>query len=105
MLTLDPIGVIHTPFKDRAQAPRQPRADSKTAEGTIVLRSGQNFEQALDDLAGFEYIWIVSWFHKNSNWKPKVRPPRGSKIKRGVFATRSPHRPNPIGLSLARLIS
>lgn len=103
-LALHPIGVIHTPFQDRAQAPRQPRAERETAEGKIVLNPGHNFEQALEDLAGFDYIWIVSWFHLNTNWKPKVLPPRGTKTKRGVFATRSPHRPNPIGLSLARLI-
>ena len=103
-LTLTPIGLIHTPYRDRAEAPRQPRAELKSAEGKIVLNAGQNFDQALDDLDGFEFIWIVSWFHKNENWKPKVLPPRGSKIKRGVFATRSPYRPNPIGLSLARLI-
>jgi tRNA-Thr(GGU) m(6)t(6)A37 methyltransferase TsaA len=103
-LTLHPIGIIRTPFLDRADAPRQPCAEVKSSEGTIVLNPGQNFDQALDDLDGFECIWIVSWFHKNKNWKPKVRPPRGSAIKRGVFATRSPHRPNPIGLSVARLI-
>ena len=102
-LTLSPIGIIRTPFRDRADAPRQPRAELKSGEGKILLNAGQNFEQALEDLDGFDFIWIVSWFHKNENWKPKVLPPRGSKIKRGVFATRSPYRPNPIGLSVARL--
>jgi tRNA-Thr(GGU) m(6)t(6)A37 methyltransferase TsaA len=63
-----------------------------------------NFEQALDDLGGFEYIWVLFWFHANKNWKPKVLPPHGERKKRGLFATRSPHRPNPIGLSLCRLI-
>jgi tRNA-Thr(GGU) m(6)t(6)A37 methyltransferase TsaA len=104
-LTLHPIGVIRTPFRDRADAPRQPRARRDPSEGIVVLRPGLNFEQALEDLDGFEFIWIVSWFHKNANWKTKVLPPRGSTVKRGVFATRSPYRPNPIGLSLARLIS
>lgn len=105
VLQVRPIGLIHTPFKKRADAPRQPRADGRSAEGKIVLNPGHNFEQALDDLDGFEYIWVISWFHQNQNWKPKVLPPRGSKKKRGVFATRSPYRPNPIGLSLACLIS
>ena len=103
--TLSPIGIIRTPFRDRADAPRQPRAELKSGEGKILLNAGQNFEQALEDLDGFDFIWIISWFHKNENWKPKVLPPRGSKIKRGVFATRSPYRPNPIGLSVARLSS
>ncbi len=103
-LTVTPIGIIRTPYRDRADAPRQPRAEVVTAEGTIHLNNGCNYEQALEDLEGFDCIWIVSWFHKNNAWKPKVLPPRGSEIKRGVFATRSPYRPNPIGLSLARLI-
>jgi tRNA-Thr(GGU) m(6)t(6)A37 methyltransferase TsaA len=65
-----------------------------------------NFEQALEDLAGFEKIWLIYWFHRNRTWKPKVLPPRSKDFKkRGVFATRSPHRPNPIGLSLVTLVS
>src|ERR1700709_1827461 len=96
-LTLSPIGIIRTPFRDRADAPRQPRAELKSGEGKILLNAGQNFEQALEDLDGFDFIWIVSWFHKNENWKPKVLPPRGSKIKRGVLATGSQHRPQPTG--------
>ena len=73
-------------------------------EGTITLLEGQNFEQALEDLAGMEKIWLLYWFDRNPNWKPKVLVPRGPKQKRGVFATRSPHRPNPIGLSLVDLV-
>jgi tRNA-Thr(GGU) m(6)t(6)A37 methyltransferase TsaA len=103
-LTLHPIGIIHTPFNDRYRAPRQPGAESETAEGRIVLYPGKNFEQALEDLFGFEKIWIIFWFHQNKTWKPKVLPPRGPRKRRGVFATRSPHRPNPIGLSLATLL-
>ena len=103
-LTLTPIGVIHTPYSDRYRAPRQPGLDEKDCQATIVLRPGCNFEQALDDLQGFEMIWILSWFHRNPNWKPKVLPPRGPRKKRGVFATRSPHRPNPLGLSAVRLL-
>jgi tRNA (adenine37-N6)-methyltransferase len=103
-LALTPIGHIRTPYVDRYRAPRQPGAGSAAAEGTIVLLPGKNFEQALEDLDGFERIWIVYWFHLNKTWKPKVLPPRGSKRRRGVFATRSPHRPNPIGLSLVRLL-
>ena len=103
-LIVHPIGIIHTPYTDRYRAPRQPGAEREAAEGRIVLFPGKNFEQALDDLSGFEKIWIVSWFHQNKTWKPKVLPPRGPRKRRGVFATRSPHRPNPIGLSLATLL-
>jgi tRNA (adenine37-N6)-methyltransferase len=103
LLTLHPIGVVRSSFRERAQAPRQPELNS--GEATIELASGHNFEQALEDLSGFDYIWVVSWFHLNKSWKPKILPPRGPRKKRGVFATRSPHRPNPIGLSAARLLS
>jgi tRNA-Thr(GGU) m(6)t(6)A37 methyltransferase TsaA len=98
-----PIGFISTPFKDRYDAPRQPGVDPPEI-GIITLNAGENFEQALEDLDGFEKIWLIYCFHRNQNWKPKVLPPRGTEIKRGVFATRSPHRPNPIGLSLVDLI-
>ena len=100
-LTLTPIGYISTPFKSKAEAPHQPEGG---AEGTITLLEGQNFEQALEDLAGMEKIWLLYWFDRNPNWKPKVLVPRGPRQKRGVFSTRSPHRPNPIGLSLVDLI-
>ncbi len=100
-LSITPIGSISTPFKSKAEAPHQPEGG---AEGTITLLEGQNFEQALEDLAGMEKIWLLYWFDRNPNWKPKVLVPRGPRQKRGVFATRSPHRPNPLGLSLVDLI-
>jgi tRNA-Thr(GGU) m(6)t(6)A37 methyltransferase TsaA len=103
-LTLAPIGYIRTPYADRYRAPRQPGTAAEGAGGEIVLEANMNFEQALDDLKGFDFIWVIYWFHRNSTWKPKVLPPRGERVKRGVFATRSPHRPNPIGLSLLRLV-
>lgn len=103
-LTLTPIGYIHTPYTDRYSAPRQPGVAREGMEGVIELIGGNNFEQALEDLAGFDRIWVIYWFHRNPGWKPKVLPPRGTDRKRGVFATRSPHRPNPLGLSLLRLL-
>ena len=96
--------MIRTPFHDKYSAPRQPGDEGIVAQGKVVLDPGHNFEQALDDLEGFEKIWLLYWFDRNTNWKPKVLPPRGSKTKRGVFATRAPHRPNLIGLSLVTLI-
>ncbi|MGE5314698.1 MAG: tRNA (N6-threonylcarbamoyladenosine(37)-N6)-methyltransferase TrmO [Acidobacteriota bacterium] len=109
MVTLEPIGVIRTPYREKYDAPRQPGAErpegAKPAKGVIKLQRGHNFEQALDDLSGFERIWVISWFDRNPDWKPKVLPPRGGRTKRGVFATRSPHRPNPIGISVCRLLS
>jgi tRNA-Thr(GGU) m(6)t(6)A37 methyltransferase TsaA len=100
-LSLTPIGLFSTVKKMRYQTPLQPGIDPTTA-GVITLEPGYNFEQALDGLLGFDRIWLLFWFHENSSWRPKVPPPRYSK-KVGVFATRSPHRPNPIGLSSVRL--
>lgn len=82
------------------QASRQP--DEKSLSGKIILKTGQNFEQALQDLSGCTHVWVIYQFHLNSNWKPLVQTPRANR-KIGVFATRSPYRPNQIGLSLVEL--
>lgn len=96
-----PIGVACTPFKDRASAPRQPTAAIGVA-GTIVLDPDPRYLHALSDLETFSRIWVLFWFHLNVGWKPMVRPPR-SATRRGLFSTRSPYRPNSIGMSALRL--
>jgi tRNA-Thr(GGU) m(6)t(6)A37 methyltransferase TsaA len=101
-LSLEPIGFLRSALETKVEAPRQPRA----AEGTtarIELLPGRNFEHALEDLARWERIWVIFWFHLNSGWRPKVLPPRSTTGRKGVFATRSPHRPNPLGMSVVRL--
>ena len=103
-LTLTPIGYLHCEQRYRYEAPRQGVLADETL-GLIRLQPHCNYEQALDDLLGFDRIWLLYHFHHNTTWKPKVRPPRiNSKRKIGVFATRSPHRPNPIGLSCVELV-
>ncbi len=86
----------------RQQSPRQGALTEQ--HGVIELFPGHNFEAAAADLEGAEYIWVVYVFDRNSNWRPKVLPPLGDR-RIGVFATRSPHRPNPIGLSAVRLLA
>ena len=100
-LTLTPIGVVHSPFTEKMQAPRQPNTP-QAADGTVELFSGRDFEHALEDLTTFRYIWLIFWFDQSEGWRPKVLPPRSEK-RRGLFATRSPHRPNPLGMSLVEL--
>ena len=96
------IGVLRSGGGEyRQQSPRQGALAENT--GVIELYPGRNFETAAADLAGAERIWVLYAFDRNSNWKPKVLPPVGSR-RIGVFATRSPHRPNPLGLSAVRLI-
>jgi tRNA-Thr(GGU) m(6)t(6)A37 methyltransferase TsaA len=101
-LTLDPIGFLRGPLATKVQAARQPRA-AAGAQARIELLPGRNFEHALEDLAHWELIWVIFWFHLNTGWRPKVLPPRSTTGRKGVFATRSPHRPNPIGMSVVRL--
>ena len=101
-LTLEPIGYVRTALQFKDEAPRQPRA-SAGAPGRIELLSGRNYEHALLDIEGWDHIWVLFWFHHNAGWRPKVLPPRSTSGRKGVFATRSPHRPNPIGLSAVRL--
>lgn len=104
------IGVIRSPYHERFGTPRQPTVTTQVIGDTamdaeIHLHAGFQFETALHGLADFEYIWVIAWLHLNSGWKPTVIPPRGPKTPRGVFATRAPHRPNPIALSALRLMS
>jgi tRNA-Thr(GGU) m(6)t(6)A37 methyltransferase TsaA len=102
-LTLEPIGYVRTGPATRVEAARQPRA-GRGAAGRIELSPGCNFEHALADLDAWDYIWVLFWFDRNAAWRPKVLPPRSRTGRKGVFATRSPHRPNPLGLSAVRLV-
>jgi tRNA-Thr(GGU) m(6)t(6)A37 methyltransferase TsaA len=103
VISLKPIGVFRCDSHHPYEARRQASVDTSNSLGVIHLNAGHDFEQALRDLEGFERIWIVYQFHHNADWKPMVMPPRGPRTKRGVFATRAPYRPNPIGLSCVRL--
>jgi tRNA-Thr(GGU) m(6)t(6)A37 methyltransferase TsaA len=102
LLTLQPIGHLRTTFATKVEAPRQPAAATGTP-GIIELLPGMNLEHAIEDLAGWERIWVIFWFDRNAGWRPKVLPPRSTDGRKGVLATRSPHRPNPLGLSALRL--
>jgi tRNA-Thr(GGU) m(6)t(6)A37 methyltransferase TsaA len=101
-LILEPIGVVWTAAATRLEAARQPAA-SGDAPGRIELLPDRNLEHAVEDLEGWDYVWVIFWFHLNTGWRPKVLPPRGPRRRRGVLSTRSPHRPNPLGLSAVRL--
>jgi tRNA (adenine37-N6)-methyltransferase len=96
---VSPIGWVHSPFVEKVRAPRQ-SVTSVGAAGRIEVLP--RYEHALADLDGFERLWVLFWFDRARHAPSKVLPPR-SAVKRGVFATRSPHRPNPIGLSAVRL--
>lgn len=99
-LLLKPIGVIASPFKVHAGTPRQPLTGN-VQDGEIHLRRG--LQNALKDLKGFSHLWVLGWFNYSRGWNSQMIPPRDV-IKRGVFATRAPHRPNPLSLSLFQLL-
>ena len=101
-MNLQPIGIVRTAFAAKDEAPRQ--AVVGDAQAVIELFRGRNLEHAVEDLAGWERIWVIYWFHRNPGWRPKVLPPRSTTGRKGVLATRSPHRPNPLGLSAVRLL-
>jgi len=103
VISLNPIAYFHSTFHEKADAPRQ-GALSTDNIGVIRFLPKNNFEAALEDLEGMEKIWVLFWMDRVSRWKVKVQPPRDVS-KKGVFATRSPHRPNPIGLSCVTLVS
>lgn len=99
-ITLVPIGVIHSPHRSAAGTPIQP-AYAEQCEGQVVVDEG--FEAALGDLDGFDRVWLIYWLDRAGPYKPHVVPYRDTR-EHGLFATRSPCRPNPIGLSVVRLL-
>ena len=101
-ILLRPIGTLHSELKQRYETPRQ-GVLAKENNAVVHLIPKNNFEQAVKDLEGFDRIWIIYQFHLNKNWKPLVSPPRHTRKKVGVFATRAPYRPNQIGLSCVKL--
>ena len=108
-VSLYPIGVRHSPYKERHGTPRQSNLGTAPSDYQPVIASIELFadivpKKALKDMEGFEHIWVISWLHLNKHWNPTVIPPRGPRIRRGTLATRAPHRPNPIGLSALKLI-
>ena len=102
ILSCEPIGIFHCQAGYPQDAPRQAVLGGDNA-GTVRLLSGHNFEQAVRDLDGFSRIWLIFWFNRNRHWKPLAKPPRGTR-KVGLFACRSPYRPNPIGISCVELV-
>lgn len=105
-ITLSPIGYLATPFRDRFGIPRQPRL-APHARGQLRLLRPYDREEAVRGLAAFSHVWLsVIFHHCRGDWHPTVRPPRlGGNQRVGVFASRSPFRPNPLGLSLVELLS
>ena len=104
-LLLQTIAHIHTPFPEKFGIPRQSGL-VPSLQGEIVFTPNLRYPEAVRGLEGFSHIWLIWGFSANPDrsWSPTVRPPRlGGNMRMGVFASRSPVRPNPIGLSCVRL--
>ncbi len=100
------IARIRSPFPEKFGIPRQSGLVQE-AEARIVFEKPFRIADAVRGLEGFSHIWLLWQFSENlrDTWSPTVRPPRlGGNARMGVFATRSPFRPNPIGLSCVRLL-
>ncbi len=102
--TLVPIAVIRTDFPGKFGIPRQ-AGIIEDLEGKIVFEKAFSDREALRGIDDFSHIWLIWGFSENEGWSPTVRPPRlGGNTRKGVFATRSPFRPNGLGLSCVRLL-
>lgn len=104
-ITIQPIGIIHSCFTEKFGIPRQPGMVA-AATARLQLLPPYNRREMLRGLEEFSHIWIHFLFHQTiaEGWKPTVRPPwLGGQKRVGVFASRSPHRPNHMGLSAVKL--
>ena len=104
-MTIHPIAHIHTDFPEKFGIPRQSNL-VETLEGQIIFTPEYRNPDYLRGIEGYSYLWLIWEFSANKEVAPSptVRPPRlGGNVRMGVFATRSPYRPNPLGLSCVRL--
>jgi len=98
-IELTPIGIIHSPFRNPAGSPIQPTG-AKRVNGSIQIF--EEYRTGLRDLEGFSHIYLLYHFHRSTGYNLSVVPFMDTR-PRGLFATRAPKRPNPIGLSIVRL--
>lgn len=107
-MEITPVAYIRTEFPEKFGIPRQSGL-AKSLKGCVVFEPEYRNPDALRGLEGFSHLWLIWEFSANRNngsWQPTVRPPRlGGNAHMGVFATRSPFRPNPLGLSCVKIVS
>jgi len=95
-----PIGFVHSPYKERGDIPHPPKPADK---GPMEVHVLPEFREGLRDIEGFDRVWLIVYIHKHRPTPLRVTTPIDSG-EHGVFTTRSPDRPNPIGLSCGRLV-
>jgi tRNA-Thr(GGU) m(6)t(6)A37 methyltransferase TsaA len=99
-IKFQPIGTIRTPYLEAHGTPIQ-TAYGEGIEGLVLI--DEMYAPALDDIEGFERLWLIYWMDRTGPFRPRVVPYRDTK-EHGLFATRSPSRPNSIGISVVRLL-
>ncbi len=96
-MKLKPIGIIHSPYKTRAEAPPQGKSD------ILELEIFKEYEEGLKDIETFSHLHVIYWMHKSKDYSLLITTPWDTKLH-GLFATRTPNRPNPLGHSVVELI-
>jgi tRNA-Thr(GGU) m(6)t(6)A37 methyltransferase TsaA len=99
-ITLHPIGIIHSPYTEKAGMPIQ--ASRSTTRGSVEVYP--EYQDGLEGLEGFSHIFLLYAFHRSEGFKLKIKPFLDDHLH-GVFATRYPYRPNPIGFSIVHILS
>lgn len=104
MIVIEPLGIVRSCFKEKFGTPRQGQL-STHSHGYIEINSQWDPYKCMQGLEEFSHIWVVFWFHDNKNrkYRPLVSPPRLPAKRIGTLASRSPMRPNPVGLSLVKI--
>ncbi len=99
-LGLKPIGIIHSPYKNTGAAPYQGYKSEEISQIEVF----KEFEEGLKDIEGFSHITVIYWFHKSQGYHLLVKTPWDDSLH-GLFTTRSPHRPCPLGLTVVELVA
>jgi tRNA-Thr(GGU) m(6)t(6)A37 methyltransferase TsaA len=99
-ITLEPIGIIHSPYQKKEDIPIQ---GVFKAEGVGTIEVFDKYAEGLTDVEGFSHIQIIYFFHKSNDYKLLGKPYLEDQLH-GIFAIRSPHRPNHLGVSVVRLL-
>ena len=99
---MTPIGLVRSPYRDKSEIPKGPGAEHR-AEGTLELRP--ELERGLQDIEGFSHLFVLWIFDRSEGYELVSTVPLDEEVPHGVFASRSPRRPNPLGLSVVELLS
>ncbi len=99
-IELRPIGIIHSPYKTRRNAPSQGWHRPEVVSEAEVF---DEYTEGLKDIEGFSYLHLIYWLHESEGYRLQITTPWDTELH-GLFTTRSPNRPNPIGYSVVKLI-